>query len=345
MKMRLQVKLTAIFSLLFIVCLGIMGFLAYYYSQQALKEDAHHHVKHVSKDLSDRINNFFFERLISIKSAATSMYIRTRLKKINQHTNNYKQLIQQMCSRLVQLKEDDPHISEFFILNPEGKVIASTNKNQIGRDKSDRDYFRERTAKITDVYLSPTLGIPTIVASAPLVDEDSEAFLGIISARIETEEIGKIVKKSIGWFEGEEAYIVNKDNFFLVGVISKNLYPLSEKFHSKNIDYCLSEHGDNRTVSIYPNYREVKVVGACQYIKDRQWALIVEIEVKQAFKAIYKLRNWFIGIGIIVSLIVISLTLRLTKQITYPLLKLSAASKEIASGNLDVSVKVISVSG
>ncbi len=340
--MKIKTKLTIIFSLLFILFLVIVGSLYYYHSQKLLKKYTFHHLQHISKNLSDGINNFFLGRIISVNSASTSIYIKDRLAKINKNVNNYDQLpqrtqiIQQICNRLVQLKKEDPHISEFFILNPAGRVIASTDNNQIGKDKSDCDYFKKRAADITDIYLSPTLGVPTMIAFAPLIDENSKILLGIIAARIEIEKLNNMIRDYVGCFEGEEseAYVVNKDGLFIFGLLFEQLPSLSKKLYSRGIENCLDRQDSN--VCMYPNYRDVEVIGACQYIKNKQWALIVELETKKAFKLIHNLRNWFLGIGAIGCLIIIVLIIKFSEQITHPLIRLTNASNEIADGNLDI---------
>lgn len=338
---KLQTKLVTLFSTLFIVCMGFMGFLSYEYCKQGLKEVVFRHVEHISGDLADRLESFFYERLISIKTTATSMYIRTRLKEINFGKNDYQQLVQQICQRLEQLKRDDPCISELFVLDPKGKIIASTNKNQTGKDKSDCDYFKKRLSAVTDIYISPTLRVPTMVASSPLIDEGSATFLGMVVARVNLKDFGELVGrisgKTISQYN-EEVYIVNKDSFFLAGHISEEIIPLKRRFYSKGIENCLIRQQDG--VDIYPNYRGALVIGGYRYLKEKQWILMAEMSLEQAVKPVYNLRNWFLTTGVILNLIVIAFTIGLSKGIIAPLLKLTTASHEIAAGNLDVSVEV-----
>ncbi len=336
--MRLQSRLTVVFLILFIFCLGAMGFLSFQLSRQALREKVFHHVEHISKDLADRIDSFFFERLISINSIATSEYLKSRLDKINRKSEEPEQLCQQMCRRLEQLKKSDIYISELFILNPQGVIVASTDKNQIGKDKSGRDYFKQGRVQITDMYISATLNRPTMVATAPLMDAPGADCLGMVVARLDIEDFGRVIRRSIGWIKGEEVYVLNKDGFFLTGFISKKLFPLSDKLHSGGIDDCLTKQ--RSIFSVYPNYMGRTVIGACRYVKNKHWVLVVEIEIKEAFKAIYNLRNWFLRIGVIIAVIIIGFTIKLARQIAYPIRKLTTASDEIAAGNLNVSVDV-----
>ena len=338
MKMRLQVKLGIIFSVLFIVGLGVMGIVAYQSSEKVLKNSAFKRLHCRAMGVQCRFKSFCCERKTDVKSKATSIYIRKRLKRIIERTQNPEILVKEIVTRLKQMTKDDPCILELFILNPQGKIIASTDETQIGKDKSDRIYFlkgRELISGCTEIYHSPTFKLPTVLAFTPITEEGTGNLLGIGVERISLKEFSKIIEEECALLKDEDVYSLDSQGRFVFGSMAHTIY-FGEKLHSKAMEDCLA---GKHTKGRYRNYKGISVIGECRWLAEKECALIVELTEEEAFASIYKIRHWFLGIGAIVCLIVIGLTIKLAKQITHPLLKLTTASNEIAAGNLNISVE------
>ncbi len=336
MKIKLQIKLVVIFSSLFIISFSLISFLSYKYSYRILKAISLHHVECPAWKIEQFIKSFISIQKEAIVCKATSIYIKEKLKKINKKTRNYNKLISKINMRLKQMIKGNHRITELFILNMQGKVIASTDTKQIGKNKSDRDYFIKGKKKVfaTDIYLSLALKHPTLLTSAPILN--NKPISAVMVARIKIEEMAKFVKGFIGRAITEEIYLVNKNGEFLLGSMTEPV-EFKKKLISKGINNCINGKSG---VKEYVNYKNVPVVGAFRWMDKEEWGLIVEIEQKEAFAVIYKLRNSILFVGFIMTFLIIIIVFVMAGKISQPILKLAEASDKIASGDLNVSVKV-----
>lgn len=335
MKLKLKTKLIIIFSSLFILCFSTISLLSYRYSYRLLKKLAMHNVECPARKIEQFINNFISIQKEDIVCKATSIYIKNQLKKINNKTGNYNKSVNNINIRLKQMIKGDHRISELFILNIHGKVIASSDIKQIGKDKSTRIFFlKGKKANIaTDIYLSLALEIPTLLTASPIKDKTIQ---GVMVERIKIEEMAKFVKGFIGKAASEEIYLINENGKFLLGSMTEPV-EFKKKLISKGINHCINGKSG---IEEYINYKKIPVVGAFSWMEKEKWGLIVEMEQKEAFAVIYKLRNSILSLGIIMTFLIIIILYIMAKKISQPILKLAQASNKVASGNFNISVKI-----
>ncbi len=339
MKLRLQVKLGIIFSVLFIIAFGIMGIVTYQNSEKILKDSAFKRLYCRANAVQCRFNTFCCERKTDVKSKATSMHIRKRLRQIAEQTQNPEILVKEIAIRLKQMIKDDPRILELFILSPQGKIIASTNETQIGMDKSNRIYFLkgcELVSGCTGIYRSPVSNVPTMLSFTPIIEEETGNLLGIGVERINFEELSKIIVKECALVKGEEIYVLDEQGRFVFGSIAPS-DSLGEKLHSKTIERCLS---GEIIKGRYRNYKGIPVIGKCNWLTEKKCALIVELAEEEAFAPIYEIRNWIFIISFILGFAVIGSTAIIAKHLSLPILKLKETADKIATGDLEVAVDI-----
>jgi len=82
--------------------------------------------------------------------------------------------------RLKYTAQSGEYIDDIFVLDSKGTIIASSNQEEIGIDKSYDPYFIEGKEDIfiKDVYLSDS-GLKTMTFSAPILDKKDSKLLGI----------------------------------------------------------------------------------------------------------------------------------------------------------------------
>jgi len=92
--------------------------------------------------------------------------------------------------------------------------------------------------------------------------------------------------------------------------------------------------------SVIMDYRQIKVLSSYSKlnIPGLNWVILAEIDYSEATKSIYFIRNNILLLTIIVSFIVFIFSLIFSKRITLPLIKLTDATANIQSGNLDIEL-------
>ena len=177
-----------------------------------------------------------------------------------------------------------------------------------------------------------------IIVSVPLIDEYTKEFLGQICANLTAKNIVKRMRKSEYLCKGESWYIIDENGFFVFGTIDINekLKP-KRMFSKQRIDYFL--HKTSGPI-VCKNPADIDVIIFCNRLEYGNWVFVIEKSIQESFAPIYKLRDFFILIGIIIIVIAAFIIFNITNYFTRPIYKLTHASKKIANGDLSVSINI-----
>jgi signal transduction histidine kinase len=93
-------------------------------------------------------------------------------------------------------------------------------------------------------------------------------------------------------------------------------------------------------VGIYPNYRDIPILGASKYLEEMGWVILAEKDVSEAFAPIVSLRNFVIIVGITGIIAVVIIAIYLSLNVTRPISKLVESAHAIANGDLTKKINV-----
>jgi len=137
-----------------------------------------------------------------------------------------------------------------------------------------------------------------------------------------------------------EAYLVNKHKLMLTSSRFINNAQLKQEVNTEPINKIIQE--GKEMAGIYKDYRGVPVIGVSKYIKDMDWILLVETDVFEAFKPVYRTRNYSIAICLF-SIFIISVTAFIVShRIINPIKSLITATHRISKGDLESHIQVTS---
>ena len=156
-----------------------------------------------------------------------------------------------------------------FVLNKAGIVIASSQKDDIGTDKSSDLYFLagKQTVHIKDAYLSSFEKTPTIAFSAPVFGEEDTVFLGVVVIKVSMKALNKIVADRTGLGETGEIYLINKGGYMITPSRFKNDTFLKQTVDTEKIRACFEDIAHLGTEKqkdkafLYKNYLGSAVLG------------------------------------------------------------------------------------
>ncbi|MFH1448160.1 MAG: ATP-binding protein, partial [Candidatus Micrarchaeota archaeon] len=269
-----------------------------------------------------------------------------RLLLADKENEDYNQKLNDVIRRLNDTNRITKNAYEFFVLNRDGIIVASSTKEDIGKDKSGDSYFlgAGEGAFITDAYVSQDKKINSIAFSAPVFDEENIVFSGVVAARVSMAEINKIVEDRTGLGKTGEIYLVNKYGYMITPSLFVKDTFLKQKVDTEDIRRRLADYqkfGSKphpHKFPIYRNYRGVKVLGVYDHIPRMGWGLLAEIDEKEALAPLAVTKLLFIIIccaGMVIVWIVGTLVSRV---ITAPIHKLHRGAEIIGQGNLDYKV-------
>ncbi len=344
--MKIANKISISFLSVALILASIVVSIFYSIAKDSLQKSIYNNLATACCFRSDHIKTYLKMLEISVGQLSKSVVLEDFLKISGKENPRQGEAFEQAMIRLKRTKEVNPAIAEFLLLDKTGKVVASSNESSLGTDKSRDAYFLEgqRGEYIKDVYYSETLKTPLMAVSAPLLDSQSGEFLGVLVSRVRLTDLNNITTSEIGLGKTGEIYIVNKYGFMISPSRFKEDAVLKQKVDTQNVreawlhkdvEHLLSQH---KLADVFSDYRGVQVLGAHEYIPQMQWAVLAEIDAKEAFAPLAKLRLIFLMILFIVPIAAWVLGISLAKLITDPLHKLHKGTEIIGSGNLDYKV-------
>lgn len=289
-------RFIAWFLVIALVPMAVVAYISYSQAQNQLNKDAINQMASYAQQNENRIFDYLTANKAELVAIASN-----------------SQLIEHKDITVVQKNLDDNIKSSTFdmllVLDAFGKVIASTNKQDIGLDKSNDLYFTQAKATekiyVKDVYKSD-LGSNVYAVSYPLILDGQ--FNGVVAGRVLISKLDQIVKYS-GQSKTQESYIINSDGYFITGTSSLGTDAILKiKNDSQVVKDCLQ---GKESVGNFLDYKGLAVLESThnQSIKDgfgKNWCVISKINETEVNEPVVALRNIiFLTIFITVLLILV----------------------------------------
>lgn len=279
---------TTIAIICFVIILlgGLFGmYFNYLNTNEILTEQVYNHLKTTAQSRAQHIEYFLDEQKDKIQTVAT-----------------YQELTNE---ELKEIRDINEEFYELFVLNSNGKVIASSDESHIGLDRSTDNYFIHAKNKtyIKDAYYSETAEQYFITVSTPHSD-------GVLVAKIKLIILEDITTDKTGLGETGEVYIIDKEMVLITSSRFIENSILVQEVETENAGKCL-EHIEkdvvghfDKSISSFLNYRGEKVFGVHVYIPETQWCLLAEIDEAEVLGEI---KERLLKFSIILSIVLIAL--------------------------------------
>lgn len=162
----------------------------------------------VAFDTIDKIDRNLFERNCDVQAWATFDAIKECLLKPTPET---KKAAQDLLVNIYNIYEV---YFDLFVVDLSGEIlVASQNQNQVGKNMSDRTWFKETIKNnkvyVTDMYNSTVVGGYTMGFSCP-VHNDAGEIIGVFTTRFNWEFIFDIIDR-VKIDEKSKLYVINSE--------------------------------------------------------------------------------------------------------------------------------------
>jgi signal transduction histidine kinase/PleD family two-component response regulator len=156
------------------------------------------------------------------------------------------------------------------------------------------------------------------------------------------EKLDKITIGKAGLGEGEEFFLVNKDDYMITPSRFLNDTFLKQKvetFHSGGEPEDIKHlAGYGYEVILCKNYRGVEVLRIHVHIPEMGWCLMAETSTEDAFARVAQLTQNMVSIFVLLFVVSIMVSIATSRTITRPIVKLHSGIEEIMKGNLNHKV-------
>ena len=323
----------------------IFGVFNYINMEQLLKKEILKELEIAAQLKEKNFQDLFEQNIEKLKLVSSRYQLKVELDKYNNNSDN-KTNSQKTINQIINsIKPEIKNFEDIVILDPYGKVIASTNNTYIDTIHTDEDFFiegkkqnnvtilfKDKNQKL-ESYLTGPLTLNDKLVGVVTIIYDLVDFLSMFKAFEDlaaTAEIILVKKDTNG-----DALVINPLRFFPNA--SLNLTVSNNQTHTPTIQSLLKNE-DSFTEA--KDYRGIPVLAVTRYIDKLDWGLVVKIDKTEAFASLDNLKYITILIGVLVGISIIIASLVLGNSISNPIQKLRNIMKDVANGRFDSKIDV-----
>ena len=320
----------------------------YYYIRRTIEQNIFDQLELAADELREHVNMFLKVKKDRVVDFISDGIVRDCTEEIILRKERIQYCADRLNTHLTLNKKPlDPDILAVLVVDLNGKVISSTENEQIGKDVSGKTWFSETMRKgsyISDIKCSLEFEQNTFFDVARLLlTNDGLHTIGIIANRYRGDSLTRVTRSGIsnglgmegqleGMGETGEVYIVNSKRLMITESRFTESAILKQIVDTDGVRAGFENH--RGMVGIYPDYRGVQRLGVSRYIEDMDWVVLAEKDVSEAFVPLIRIRNLAIISGITGIIIVVAIAIFISAEITMPIKKLIAGTKRIADGDL-----------
>lgn len=269
------------------------------------------------------LNNVFDKK---IKSEEDIKKLRDATELLNRNKKNYSDY------------------EELFIIDAiTGKIVVSTNPDFIGENKSDDEYFtiplEIRDEYIKDIYLSSSLGKPSMTFSIPIFSlEQEEHIIGILVVRIDLDQsLYSLLLNRTGLGETGETLIVNENIIALNELRWHENAPLNLVISAEP---AVNAANGLTGITLTTDYRQESILAAYTYIPQTKWGFVCKQDLYELNAPIRRLMKNYAYLFLLSFLVIALIVFWLTKRISKPIIEMNMAAQKIKKGDYNVRTNV-----
>ena len=311
----------------------------FYTSDKILKQRVEDQLISESTGRGTAIRSLIEERIQQVRLLATNQNIRDVVSQTKSHSINSDNL-QRLRVDVASFQEaigDSIGLDDIKIIDSDGGLIYSIEDSKTKQYSSDPNFKKGLDHSFLDFVLVD--GTRKLIVLTPITGSSGDSkSSGVVMATMDTTILDKILLNRKGLGETGEVYLVNTDKMMISESRFIKNAAFAQQVDTFPVQECLARGVDiNKS---YPDYRSVPIVGFSYCAKDLGFVLLAEIDEAEIFKPIVSLRNELLGIGIVLTGLIVATTIVVSRGITRPLLNLRDAADRIGRGEFDHQIKV-----
>lgn len=350
-KSSISKKIFISFTLVSLVLSSVGIYTFYIFSTNSIEQELFSHLETAAHSRASHTKYYLDSNLDKLRLVSSRTKLRLSLENYNKNPNEEDKAL--MKKIMLDALTSDEHFISICIIGLDGKVIVSTISEFEDKDCSDRPFFiggksGEGIALFVDERENPMISL-----YGPLVIDG--LLLGVISIRVNPDELHSLLTERTGWGETGETYLVNSEYMMVSPSRFIENAVLKQKVDTINVKNCFSmryqenlkgyglvrEHGEHKAISEFLDYRGTKVVGTHVYISGVDWCMLAEIDKSEALDAPKRklvIAGILIVLAVFLSIVLISYII--SRKISKPINELTVATEKLEKGDFGARVDI-----
>lgn len=343
-RLKLTKNLIVVLLVVTLVPVFCIGFVAQRKISSVIFTDVFNSLRSVGKTRAIFINEKLEEVKQDAESIAKNWIVMEILKqisigKVNKSDPNFNALFKNTeghINRIVSAKG----FEDIMLVSAEGKIELTSIKHtsEVGDDISPEPYFklsREKTY-FTDLFYNKFVNENLMYVVTPCFDLQG-VYVGCVMIEVDMKKFYKILVDREGLGESGETYIVNQGKL----MVSESRF-LQDAVLKVRVDTVGVNEGlaGKSGVAVYPDYRNIPVIGSWHPIRYTNWVLLAEIDEKEAFAPLRINRIVHIILVSVTVVMVVLIAVFSARATVMPVQELTKVARHVGEGKLDMDVKV-----
>lgn len=325
--MKISQKLIILLLLIALIPLSVIGVFAYTSIQGALSEQINTQLGNTLTRQTNKIDTLITQDLRLVDLLA--VHVQARFLINDYYKTNSKETQANLNDLLGEIRLDNRSFRRIHILNPEGKIIGSSDERFVGKDYSKTKMFElgQRGADVS-LFFKDVDGVLGHYLISRMSLEGN--FLGIALVEAQADSYTLLTKDYTDTGDTGETFIAGKDEN------GKEVYftPLRFKADAAMSPYVAS------TTSPPRDYRDLPVVLRSKEIPITRWTVGVKIDEAEIYAPVSKIRDLTLIVVLATAAAVLLLAMYLSRVFTAPLGVLTSKTQKIAQGDLSQVIDI-----
>jgi len=332
MRLNLSKKIIITIEACVLLSIILLGVITYIFLGDTLKSETNSRLSSISYLKGNYIKQYLDFRTSEIEAVAKSKYTNASIVNLLLGKKNNLSLTL-LTDGIINTKS----LLELSVVDKNGKVISSTNDQEIGKIKENEIYFIEAKNKTTVQMFNYDISDKKIVTiiSTPVVDKKGN-FIGILSEKIDNTEINQLMYDRNGLGVTGETYLVNSSNFVTTDLLKEPGSILKKTIFLPQVNQCLDK---NSNFYYLKDYHGDLVYGYARWFPEIDSCLITKIDQKEVAAPISGIIAQIIALVVIVGTTSLIFGYFISSSIVRPLRVLRGQVLKITDGDLNVQIQ------
>ncbi len=356
--MSLKNKLVALFLIIGLVPVIVVGIFSYRNASENIRENVHNSVEMYSIFIDEDLREYFLDREAHISSFSylpdvyESMNL---LDELNWDTESeeWEQRVEELDEYLPRFAHENRY-GMVFLLSPEGEVVYSTEEELTGADFSGEDYHQSAIRghdSWSSLFYCDIVGDNAMIISSPVRSEgDSGEVTGSFNVYFPQDMLDQAIHSELeGLGETANAFLVNKEGKLLTNMRYGEYQEgaaLHENIETRAVEALTSpisindfEYGEQIE---YKNHAGEDFLGALKVTQlgDQTVGLVVEISQDEVFAGLDSMQNISMIVVAVTAVAIIIASTLFAGGIIKPIYALKEKLDELATRGGDLTTHI-----
>jgi signal transduction histidine kinase len=341
--MKINTQLLLAFLIVALIPLGIIGFLSYSNTRDALTDEVLSHLESVADIQESRVSGIVEQNLERLRLVSSRTQLRLSLDSYIGNPNTADQ--NELVTILLDARSSVSSFENICVINLDGNVVASTDAARIGASYPNTKVFiRGHSENNADTFFLNEDGGLSVYLSGPLYLE--YRLLGVLVIESSADNIVTAIADYTGLGEtGETVLAVRNDDgdavFLTPTRFEENAaLSLTVAEEERDIPIIQALSGKEAVLTDAVDYRDQPVLAVTRHVEGTGWGIVTKIDKAEALAPVTTLGTFILTITLVSLALVVVVAIYLARVITKPIKQLTQATTWISQGDLSKLVDV-----